>query len=137
MSLAETVGRDADADADREAPLSDCDYLTRVAWHLACSMFVLWLGEYALGNPGGVNAKLCREADTDRSWSLVAPCVRPISRRMTRSGDKQSSNKEAARRGVARPRMVEIPPQRRPAPTQKPKQRPASKGRVHMGRTRT
>jgi hypothetical protein len=56
--------------------------------------------------------------------------------RMTRSGDRRSSNKEAVRHGEATPRMVEIPPQRRPAPTQKPKERPASKGRVHMGRTR-
>jgi hypothetical protein len=32
--LPETVGRDCDADADREAPLSHCDYLARIAWHL-------------------------------------------------------------------------------------------------------
>jgi len=44
-----------------------------------CSFFVLTI-EYALGIPRGVNAKICREADTDRSWSLVAPGVRPISR---------------------------------------------------------
>jgi hypothetical protein len=49
---------------------------------------------------------------------------------MARSGDKRSSNKDAARRG-------EISPQRRPAPFQKAKERPASKGRVHKGTTRT
>jgi hypothetical protein len=47
---------------------------------------------------------------------------------MTRSADKHSSNKEAVRRGEARPRILEIPPQCRPAPTQKPKERPALKG---------
>ena len=30
---------------------------------------------------------------------------------MTRTGEKQSSNKEAVLRGEARPHMVEIPPQ--------------------------
>jgi hypothetical protein len=43
------------------------------------SFFVLTI-EHALGVRRGVNAKICREADTDRSWPLVAPGVRPISR---------------------------------------------------------
>jgi len=80
--------------------------------------------------------KIYREADTGRSCSLIAPGVRPISRGMTRGGNERPNNKEAMRRGEARPRMVGIPPKRPPEPTQKPKERPASKGRVHKGRTR-
>jgi len=34
MPLAETAGRDGDADADREAPLSHRDHLARIAWHI-------------------------------------------------------------------------------------------------------
>jgi hypothetical protein len=132
---AETFRRNADPNANREGPLGHRDQLARIARHIHVPLLFKDL-DYALGIPGAVNAKICREADTDRSWSLVAPGVRPISRLMTRSGDKRSSNKEAVRRGEARPRMVEIPRQSRPAPTQKPKERPASKGRVHMGRTR-
>jgi hypothetical protein len=88
------------------------------------------LDEYAQASPGDVDVKICREADTAPSRSLVALGDRSISRRMARGDDKCSSNKEAARCG-------EISPQRRPAPTHKPKERPTSKGRVHKGRTRT
>jgi len=59
--------------------------------------------EYALGVPRGVNAKICREADTDRPWSLVAARRPAYISRMTRDGDKWSSDKEAARRGEASP----------------------------------
>ena len=84
------------------------------------------------GPPRSEDAYELKSAATDAgpSRSLVAPDDRPISRRMARTGDKRSSNKEAGHRG-------EISPQRRPAPTQKPKERPTSKGRVHKGRTRT
>lgn len=42
---------------------------------------------------------------------------------------------ERFRRGLQR--ALSTPPKHRPAPTPKPKERPASKGRVHKGRARS
>jgi hypothetical protein len=52
------------------------------------------------------------------------------------NGDGDSSRKTARRRDAATRRLPNAPSQRQPSPTLKPKERPASKGRVHKGRTR-
>jgi hypothetical protein len=66
-----------------------------------------------------------------RSWPLVALGVRSISDRMTRNREDRSSNEKAPRRREEVKRGIS-----RPSPLPKPKERPASKGRVHMGKTR-
>jgi hypothetical protein len=55
---------------------------------------------------------------------------------MTRDGDDRSSNEESARPPDKAKRGIKMTPQRRRSPVPKPKERPASKGRVHMGKTR-
>jgi hypothetical protein len=45
------------------------------------------------------------------------------------------SHPPTAGRNEAKPGL-NMPPQRRASPTPKPKERPASKGRVHMGKSR-
>jgi len=52
--------------------------------------------------------------------------------------DDHYSEEETARRAdeVTR-RMINTPPQPRRSPVRKAKERPASKGRVHRGKTRT
>jgi len=50
-----------------------------------------------------------------------------------RSPDEYSDEEAARRRDIVVKRMLNTPPQPR---AKKPKERPASKGRVHKGRTR-
>jgi len=54
--------------------------------------------------------------------------------------DDYSDEEAARRRDAVIKRMLNTPPQPRrkksPAPVTKPKERPASKGRVHKGKTR-
>jgi hypothetical protein len=71
-----------------------------------------------------------------QSW-LVVPSVWPIYRRMTRNGNAGSSNEEAAWRRDGVKRGSNLRSQRRHPPMPKPKERPASKGRVHLGRLET
>jgi hypothetical protein len=55
---------------------------------------------------------------------------------MTRNGGARSSNEEAAWRRDEVKRRINTRPQRLRSPMPKPKERPVSKGRVHMGKTR-
>lgn len=96
---------------------------------ILCSFFVL-ASEYALTVPRGVNAKICHEARIP-IVAAVALGVRSISDRMTRNREDRSSNEKAPRRREEVKRGIS-----RPSPLPKPKERPASKGRVHMGKTR-
>jgi hypothetical protein len=49
--------------------------------------------------------------------------------------DRYSEEETARRADQVIKRMLNTPPKPRPKPSQKSKQRPASKGRVHKGRT--
>jgi hypothetical protein len=51
--------------------------------------------------------------------------------------DRYSDEETARRRDEVIRRMINTPPRHRQSPNPKPKQRPASKGRVHKGKTRT
>jgi hypothetical protein len=51
--------------------------------------------------------------------------------------DRYSEEETARRRDEVTRRMIATPPQPRRAPTSKVKERPASKGRVHKGKTRS
>jgi hypothetical protein len=99
------------------------------------ALFVL-TRRYALGVLRGVNAKMWSKADTGRAWELVAPARPLYISRMTRTRDNRSSDEDASRRRehVRRDTNM-LPPRQRPL-MPKPKERPASKGRVHMGKTR-
>jgi hypothetical protein len=71
--LAETAGRDGDADANRKAPLSHRDDLARIAGHNVMFPICSDVGEYALGTPGEVNAKIAATPTPVDPRSLVVP----------------------------------------------------------------
>jgi hypothetical protein len=64
------------------------------------------------------------------------PCHQAISCRMTDNDDKRPSQEEPVGRREYVKRGIKTPPRRRRALIPKPKERPASKGRVHKGRMR-
>jgi hypothetical protein len=74
--------------------------------------------------------------NTAGSPRLAALGIPPISCRMKSDGNDRYGSEEAARRRREVRRDINMPPQPRSSAVPKPKERPASKGRVHKGKMR-